>query len=196
MKLVKPGNPHIAEFAKKFSGKRSFSISDLASPTVNGQRYCKWCGKVPVYGSQKMYCGEDCKFSTMVFCYPQTFPATRILLERQDFKCASCSFSYLEYIEQAIESLEKVRADVCWELDFEWICKTANKHVPEERYPETDHIKAVSNGGDTFGLANVEVKCRSCHKSKTAEENRQRNKAQNNYSGTRSTFKKVRNMHD
>lgn len=142
-----------------------------------------------------MYCSEDCKFSTMVFCYPQTYPATRILFERQGFKCATCGFSYLEYIERAIEELEQFNPDVCWELDFEWIGKRANGMVPEERYPETDHITAVSNGGDTFGLSNVEVKCRSCHKSKTAEESRQRNKSQNTYSGTRSTFKKVRDMH-
>jgi hypothetical protein len=195
MKLVKPGNlQKILEVLKENVGSRSFNISDIQNPVVSGYKYCKWCAKIPVYG-QKQYCGEDCKFSMYCFCYPQTYPATRVLLERQNFKCATCTYDYTPFVEEAIEHCKKIEPQLEWDTNAEWILRTAFNNVPEERKPETDHIVAISNGGESFGLANVEVKCKDCHKHKTSAEARERNKAQNTYSGSRSTYKKVRDMH-
>lgn len=193
MKLVKPGNlVNIVRVLKEAdSSARSFKISDIINPVIGGFKYCKWCAKNPVYG-QKAYCTDDCRFSMMVFCYPQTFPATRILLERQNFKCSQCGFSYMESIEQAFEELSKTEPDVTWDTHNEWIVSKANTMIPDERKPETDHIVPISAGGENWGLSNVEIKCKSCHKQKTAEEARARNRAQNTYSGTRSTYKKIR----
>ena len=174
-------------------GERKFNLSEIQCPVIGGFKYCKWCAKNPVYG-QKQYCSEDCKFSIYCFCYPQTFPATRVLLERQSFSCATCGYSYVEAIEKAIEDCKKLESDLDWEVNAEWIVSTAKKYIPDERRIETDHIIAISNGGESFGLSNVEIKCNSCHKSKSSDESRVRNKEQNTYSGTRSTYKKVRDM--
>ncbi len=195
MKLVKPGNlQKILSVLAENVGSRSFNIGEIENPVIGGYKYCKWCAKTPVYG-QKQYCTDDCKFSMYCFCYPQTYPATRVLLERQDFKCATCTYSYMGFVENAIEDCRKINPEIEWDDDAEWILRTAFAKVPEERKPETDHILAISNGGDSFGLANVEVKCKNCHKNKTSEEARARNKAQNTYSGSRSTYKKVKGMH-
>lgn len=196
MKLIKPGNiENILKVLNNNLGSRSYPIQDIENPIFFGVKHCKWCAKMPVYG-QKQYCSEDCKFSMYVFAYPQTFPATRILMERQNFKCAICSYDYMVYIEKASEDFEKFFKDetLDWDIHSHWILDRVNKEVPKERKPEVDHIIQVSEGGETFGLNNVEIKCRSCHVSKTSEEARARNKAQNTYSGTRSTYKKVRDM--
>lgn len=192
MKLIKPGNiRNIMLVLNENKGSRSIPIQSIESPITNGITYCKWCAKNPVYG-QKQYCSEDCKFSMYVFAYPQTFPATRVLMERQNFKCSVCTFDYAPYIEDAINIVSK-------ENIFDWdehsciVLDMVNKSVPEERKPEVDHIIQVSRGGDTFGLNNVDIKCASCHQSKTSAEARVRNKEQNTYSGTRSTYKKVIN---
>jgi 5-methylcytosine-specific restriction endonuclease McrA len=192
MKLIKPGNiRNILLVVSRNVGERKFNLSEIHCPVVGGFKYCKWCARNPVYG-QKQYCSEDCKFSIYCFCYPQTFPATRILLERQNFSCATCGYSYIGAIEKAIEDCKKLEADLDWDVNAEWIVSTAKKYIPEERRIETDHIKAISNGGESFGLSNVEIKCNNCHKSKSSDESRVRNKEQNTYSGTRSTFKKIR----
>lgn len=195
MKLIKPGNLH--NIVRVLSGAddraRNFRIGDIENPVIGGFKHCKWCARHPVYG-QKAYCSLDCKFSMMVFCYPQTFPATRILFERQGFRCATCKFSYQEAIEEAMEELLAIDPEITWETDNERICSSAMAKVPAERKPETDHITPISEGGENWGLSNVELKCSSCHKSKTSEEARNRNRSQNTYSGTRSTFKKVRDM--
>ena len=195
MKLVKPGNlQNILRVVTANIGERKFNISEIESPIINGFRFCKWCAKHPVYG-QKQYCSEDCKFSMACFCYPQTFPATRVMLERQDFKCAVCDYSYIEAIEKAIEKCRSIDPTLDWEINAEWIMGTAKDYMPKERYPEADHKIAISNGGESFGLANMHLICYSCHKSKTSAEARKRNKEQNTYSGSRSTFKKVRDSH-
>lgn len=191
MKLTKPGNlKRIIDILVKNQGSRSFNITDIQNPIINGYKYCKWCAKTPVYG-QKQYCNDDCKFSMYVFCYPQTYPATRVLMERQGLKCATCSFSYAEFIETAIGELQKLEPHLEWDVNAEWILRTAFSKVPEERKPETDHIVQVSRGGDTFGLSNVEILCSSCHLSKSSAESRVRNKEKNTYSGSRSTYKKI-----
>lgn len=195
MKLIKPGNiKNIMLILNENKGARSIPIQSIANPIIAGIAHCKWCAQKPVYG-QRQYCSEDCKFSMYVFAYPQTFPATRVLMERQKFKCAVCSFDYTPYIHDAIENLTQ-RLDVAfdWDEHSYSVLDTVNKIVPEERKPEVDHIIQVSEGGETFGLTNVEIKCATCHQSKTSAEARIRNKEQNTYSGTRATYKKVRDM--
>lgn len=191
MKLIKPGNiNNILEVLQENVGSRSFNISSIEIPVINGFKYCKWCASTPIYG-QKHYCSDDCKFSMYVFCYPQTYPATRILIERQRFKCACCNYSYLEFVEEAINELQEKHDDLEWDTDAELILRRAFSKAPDNRKPETDHIIAISNGGDSFGLSNVEIKCNNCHKNKTSAEARERNKKNNTYSGSRSTWKKV-----
>lgn len=195
MKLIKPGNSYnIMKVLNENKGARSIPIQSIANPIIAGIAHCKWCAKNPVYG-QRQYCSDDCKFSMYVFAYPQVFPATRILMERQNFKCAKCSFNYMPFVEEAIDDLTK-RLDVSfnWDEHSYSVLEKVKKEVPEERKPEVDHIIQVSEGGDTFGLNNVEILCALCHKSKTSSEARIRNKEQNTYSGTRSTYKKVRDM--
>lgn len=195
MKLIKPGNiPNIMKVLNENKGSRSIPIMSIENPVISGVKHCKWCARTPVYG-QKQYCSEDCKFSMYVFAYPQTFPATRILMERQNFKCAVCSYDYVPFIEKAIDKLtEDIDVAFDWDEHAYSVLEKVNKGVPEERKPEVDHIIQVSEGGDTFGLNNVEIKCKSCHQTKTSAEARIRNKEQNTYSGTRSTYKKVRDL--
>lgn len=177
-------------------GSRSIPIMNIENPVIMGIKHCKWCAKNPAYG-QKQYCSEDCKFSMYVFAYPQTFPATRILMERQNFKCAVCKYDYMPFVEDAMVEIESnlEHGEVFdWDERSFGVLERVNRTVPEERKPEVDHIIQVSEGGETFGLNNVEIKCKSCHKTKTSEEARARNKAQNTYSGTRATYKKVRDL--
>lgn len=177
-------------------GSRSIPIQSIENPIFVGTKHCKWCAKNPVYG-QKQYCSEDCKFSMYVFAYPQTFPATRVLMERQNFRCAVCSFDYMPFVEKAVEQIHENLEEgetFDWDERAYTVLNKVNATVPEERKPEVDHIIQVSEGGDTFGLNNVEIKCKSCHQTKTSAEARIRNKEQNTYSGTRSTYKKVRDL--
>ena len=195
MKLIKPGNiKNIMLILNENKGARSIPIQSIANPIIAGVAHCKWCAQKPVYG-QRQYCSEDCKFSMYVFTYPQTFPATRILMERQNFKCATCSYDYMPFVETAIDIITTtLESAFDWDEHSYSVLERVKKTVPEERKPEVDHVIQVSEGGDTFGLNNVEILCHNCHLYKSANETRARNKEQNTYSGTRSTYKKVRDM--
>lgn len=169
--MKKSNNPIIAELTKSIR-KRQTSLEGVKVPiTFDGEakvRWCVWCVEVKLHNRNQKYCSDLCRNSTWAWAYPQKEEGLYYLLQRQQFKCASCQFDYKPTLTELAKEYAPWRD---FEREFFWGLMKRLKNrmgtIRPDRRPEVDHVIPVSKGGDGLGLDNHECKCYLCHKAKT-----------------------------
>lgn len=167
--IKKSENAIVIDLIKKSSDRR-YNLSDLDAINRNGKRFCMWCARAELKSKRMKYCGEECSKSAFASLNPQSPEGLHVLLQRQEYKCNSCSFDYMPYVDKQVERA-KAR-NIPHELNKInwWVFKTLKSHFwgeLENRNPEIDHIKPVSLGGQGLGFDNHQVLCKECHLNKT-----------------------------
>jgi hypothetical protein len=161
---------------KEPRGHKKLFPSHDEDPSANAlvdvtHRFCAWCTKEELFHGNRKYCSTDCSESAEASFYPQKELGLKLLLERQDYKCSGCQFDYRPFMDAIVE--KDRRAGASFEegkLPFYYF-KRLKSRVPKDKKPEVDHILAISKGGQSIGLANHQVLCFNCHKTKTKVDN-------------------------
>lgn len=183
--MFKPSNnPKVLELTKSckerrtnLDGIRPIKLEEL-NEKGKPRRLCAWCVSKEIFGGNAKYCSRDCSNSAMAWANPQKEDALRFLLIIQDWKCAHCQYDYRPQMQLI---LDKERSRRPYALDIKnetpldkisWFYfKRLKNQVPENKKPEVDHIIPISKGGESLGIANHQVLCYDCHKTKTKVDN-------------------------
>jgi len=168
-----PGNPDIDGIIK--SADRRTNLSWLKADIRDGSKYCGWCFKNKLKGRQIKYCSEKCGISAYAFCNPQSEYGLQYLLNRQGWKCASCSYDYRIVATKLFPRWRGRYRSQWMKRHKEWgvsLMKGVKREAGESRKPEIDHVKAVALGGAGIGFSNHQVLCYQCHKAKTKRDMR------------------------
>ena len=167
--FVPATNPKIEELTKSYRDRR-INLSDLESVKIDGAKCCKWC-MAKLSGKKYAWCSEDCSTMAWVWANPQKEGGLHVLLARQDFKCNTCQFDYMPYVQDSLGYLNRYHQTVDPAKIREKISPTLMKilkyKAPSNRLPEVDHIVPIYKGGTPLGLSNHQAICFSCHKAKT-----------------------------
>jgi hypothetical protein len=163
-------NPKAIELTKSHR-ERSINLNTLEVLKIDNIKYCAWCTENSLNGRIK-YCSNQCKVSANAWAYPQKEEGLNLLLMRQDWKCNSCKYDYTDLIKQLLINgrVYNKPDDFKTELSF-FLMKRIKRHSEPGREPEVDHVIPVSKGGQTLGISNHQVLCKSCHKSKSKIDN-------------------------
>ncbi len=140
--LIAPGNPVFKEIETK--RMRYFPMSAVEVIKRDGKLVCAWCAEKELPPGKRKYCSRSCQLSFEIYAYPTKYPAIEFIYQRQKKRCAGCSYQY------GADSIKKLK-----------------KYCSPERYPEFDHIVPVALGGQTFGIDNIQMLCKTCHSNKT-----------------------------
>lgn len=166
-KIIECGNPQITKSI--VHGRRYNNTGDI--PTIeNGM--CCWCGINNITSPRRRYCSDDCKESAHLFFSPQSPAGRGFLLIRQDFKCNSCGYSWLEFMKPKIEDYKKRNFFISFfilgrlNLSSWYDYETRTMKKSDARKIDIHHIIPVSEGGDCCGFDNLELLCNECHKEK------------------------------
>ena len=131
-----------------FKGKRSFPKSMVGCVKRNGKRFCAWCAEHEIGENRaKKYCSKICSISFLVYARPTKYPATEFIYLRQKQQCAICFYQYAGKLSRSPINIS-----------------------PEHKRPEFDHIIPVALGGQTFGIDNIQMLCKTCHAVKTKKD--------------------------
>lgn len=154
-------NPWIIQKTNE-SFQRSCVVSDI--PYVirkDGSKGCIWCGDdLKTKHPAQRYCKDkSCPISAYMWAYPQSNESCFFLLEKQKLKCNICSFDYSPYLKEILDPNFFNRQNI--------FNKIKTHEIPLEHRPEVDHIKAITQGGQSLGQNNHQVICYTCHKEKT-----------------------------
>jgi len=171
--VFKPSNnPKIDELTKSYTERR-INLSNLNPITLEDGKGCAWCTK-KLTGRQLKWCSGECSAFAWAWANPQKEGGLHILLVRQDFKCNSCQFDYMPYIEDSLKYLNKSHKTVdpakIREKISERLMKILKYKVPSDRLPEVDHIVPIYKGGAALDLDNLNCLCYTCHKTKTSKD--------------------------
>lgn len=165
IKQLKYRNPGSETLKTLNSKKNARSITMYVLERVNGM--CAWCNEFPVRKKNAKYCDRDCGDSAMVYCYPQNKNAKGYMLLKQNFKCALCPEDFSSFIESRMKRYhERFPRD----LDKKWDHYSIGCLIASEM--DSDHKVAIVNGGSGFGVENIHLICKPCHKKKTNEDMR------------------------
>lgn len=169
-------NPKVEELTKSYRD-RSYNLSCLLAiklPELNAKgknrRMCAWCTESELFHGNQKYCSQECSNSAMAWAYPQKENALLFLLQKQDWKCASCQFDYKAMVDYILAE-EKRRSPTLNPGLFWYHMKRLKDKIAPERKPEVDHIVPISRGGESLGLFNHQAICYTCHKTKTKVDN-------------------------
>jgi hypothetical protein len=166
-------NPQIIALTTSHKGRR-INLSDLSPAVVDGCKACVWCLKL-LKGRQLKWCSTECTSMANSWANPQKEGGLHILLVRQDFKCATCTFDYMPFVLDTLKYLNKnhctVSPDSIRDKISERLAKILKYKVPTEKGLEVDHILPISKGGQGIGFENHQILCRSCHLSKSKVDN-------------------------
>jgi 5-methylcytosine-specific restriction endonuclease McrA len=166
----KSGNLKVEELTRSCK-KRSYLLSDLKPIKLDGvHKNCIWCLSL-LTGNRNKWCSDECIDYALAWARPQCEQGLHVLLVRQDFKCLQCGYSYLEYVQQALNQLNKWQqnvdpATIKTKISF-LLMRCFRGLLPREYRAEVDHVLAISLGGTSLGLENHRVLCSRCHKTKT-----------------------------
>lgn len=169
--MYKPSkNPSIEELTKSCKN-RQFPLSDLkAIKLENGSKKCIWCLEI-LKGKRFKWCSEQCSLYAMAWGYPQSSYGLHVLLVRQDFKCNTCKYDYMPWIEESMKHINKYRPVISQFSSRNHISsllmRVFKNKIPDNIAPEVDHIIPLCLGGTALGLDNHQVLCAMCHKGKT-----------------------------
>jgi len=151
---------------------RTYPLSSVRVLKIDGDRFCKWCHSGdPLNHHARTYCGEDCKTSANMFCYPQDYLSKAFtLIERQQCACALCGLSYEDRIIRYMDRREATKTS-----RFNPKCNiiflfTIGYHLSQRQDIEMDHTIPIHRGGVGLGLDNIQAVCSICHKDKTFAE--------------------------
>lgn len=175
--MFKPSkNPKIEELTNSWK-ERAYSVSDFRAIKLDGvHKNCIWCLGL-LGGSKQKWCCTGCVLSALAWARPTGPYGVRVILYRDNFKCATCSFSYREFYVQAYEKIRNrtyFRFPKIKTKRVEYLIKTFRRLLPREFRLEIDHVVPLSFGGQTLGFKNLQILCSQCHKVKTKKETRER----------------------
>lgn len=141
--------------------KNSRSINMwIVRKTPDGK--CAWCNEFAVKNKSAKYCDRECGDSAMVYCYPQARHSKGFMLIKQEFKCATCVKDFSEHIRVMIDRMKK-RSPT--QIADNWLVGCWISSLMD-----ADHKVAIVNGGSGFGVDNIHLICKPCHKKKTNED--------------------------
>ena len=174
----KSGNPKVEELTKSVKD-RSYNLSclrpvklEILNEKGKPKRLCAWCFVDELFHGNQKYCDKDCSESAEAWAYPQKELGLKLLLMRQDYKCAHCQFDYKPFLEAMIIR-DKQRYGGVWELEqLPWhYFKRLKAQVSKEKKPEIDHRIPIYKGGTSLGQENCDCVCYTCHKIKSKIDN-------------------------
>ena len=181
IKYIPPGPITAAFLATVGNHKRYIDLSSFKriSTVVDGVEslQCGWCNAEKVRGKVRKYCGDYCRESAYMYCYP-TAPQTKawVFINKQSCTCLRCGEIFEDDIDKIIEDkllynnqmADKYGHIYGWkkdELVNYWQVGKKIGHLFD-----ADHIVALCNGGRGIGLENIQIICRTCHHKKTAQD--------------------------
>ena len=167
------GNPLVHEITK-LSKLRTVTLSGLKVPERNGKRYCFWCNETELVGRKdKKYCSPKCKNATWEWSAPQKDACARHFLVRQDYKCKGCAYDWKPLAQDLNGKYWTSYVELSEECSTR-LYRLLKNRAPEERRLEVDHVLAISLGGASVDPENLQILCRTCHKSKTKSDAQER----------------------
>lgn len=175
VELTKPGMWALEKI--RFARGRSLNLSDLK--IIDGM--CKWCNITPIKSKRAHYCGNNCKTSAHLYCYPQSPNAKAWrLIELQGFKCGECSVNYFDWVIERIgkfyiQNIKRLKRleDLKIPLDDHDRDLRVNYYQIGSNCGDVlqvDHKIPIFQGGHGVISENIQVICTDCHKAKTARE--------------------------
>jgi HNH endonuclease len=166
-------NPQIEELTKSCK-ERTYRLGDFKTLKLDGvHKNCIWCLAV-LTGEKRKWCSPECIWSALAWARPQSGLGLYILATKQNFACATCAFSYSDYLDQAKQKVcNYARYRNLDEYDprkIDYLMKVFKRTMPRSRRPEIDHIDAIVLGGVALGFGNHQLLCALCHKAKTKKD--------------------------
>lgn len=169
-------NPKVEELTKSHTD-RTIDLSTLKTIKLeDGSRMCVWCQEVKLgkHPNQK-YCGHACSTQASAWAYPQKEEGCGYLLLRQDYCCNICKYDWKPFIENDVIGKSYGTKGVeakSWRDRYVWaVIKSFKRKIERDLRPEVDHIEPIYKGGQSLGLENHQILCRSCHKAKSKIDN-------------------------
>jgi 5-methylcytosine-specific restriction endonuclease McrA len=170
---IKSNNP-IFEALVKTHKSRILNLSDIKAIKLDGEKKCVWCLK-PLTGRKLKWCSNLCVGYASAYCSPQSEHGLHVLLSRQNYLCKNCNFDYMPFIKKACDYANKYHKTIdISKLDEQIsfiLMRKFKRVVPNNNRPEVDHILAIRHGGQSIGLENHQILCKSCHLNKTKIDN-------------------------
>lgn len=167
------GNPIVHQITATHQ-KRTVNLSGFTAIEHNGKRYCFWCATKELHGRKdKKYCTPRCKNATWAWANPQGEGMARYILLSQEYKCKCCQYDWKPLAEDLNGKYWTNYTDLKEECS-ERLMKLMKNRAPEGRRLEVDHIVAISLGGLSLDLANLQILCYTCHKDKTKADAKER----------------------
>jgi hypothetical protein len=166
--FVEPGEDALATMAR-FRRFRRFNLRELK---LGEGATCVWCNKVALH-VRRRYCSQSCRDSAFIYSQPHSpFTKAWLLINRQGCACTICGLSYEELLKR---KLDRAKESVDRYKQMGLARKSAKPGYGSLGYNlgsvvHCDHIVPISQFGEGFGLANVQVICVNCHITKTANE--------------------------
>lgn len=145
-------------------------IGHLRGP--NGHRLCRFCKK-EVQPPRKTFCSEECIHEWRI--RSNTSYMREHVYKRDRGICVGCGAD-TRYQRIRIEDVTHECGGNLKDPRFIALLKELNltQHESSKSLFQVDHIKAVSDGGGECGLGNLRTMCVKCHKSRSAEQTRNR----------------------
>lgn len=172
--MFKPSkNPKVEELTKS-SKLRSYPISELPYIIIEGEKRCYWCGDpLKTKHHAQRYCKDkNCSLSAFAWGNPQKENGLWFLLQKQDWKCASCAYDWKKFVQDHVIGKSYGTHTKIDFIEFNYYLVVRLKDKIDQQFkPEVDHILPISKGGTSLGLENHQAICYSCHKSKTKIDN-------------------------
>ncbi len=162
--------PHADVLATLDMRSRYMTLSSIPKYRVGSDRFCLWCRSgAPLKHHARVYCGDNCKKSANMFCYPQSNTMKAyILIEFQQCACTLCGLSYEDRILRWIERKENRKGTEEWEIGP--TMNILGYQLSAINEIDVDHKIPLHRGGIALGLDNIQAVCRQCHKDKTFAE--------------------------
>lgn len=165
-------NPQVLELTASYRD-RSYRLSDFNPIKLDGiNKNCIWCLK-KLSGNKHKWCSTGCVASALAWAKPNGAHGLKVLLYKNNFKCAVCGFSYRLYFDQAylkVKNRPYFRRPRMRSQRIEYLIRAFRKLVPRDDRPEIDHVISVALGGQTLGFENLQLLCCKCHKVKSKKD--------------------------
>ena len=169
-------NPNLEELTKTWKN-RYYRLSDLKPIKLDGtHKNCIWCLK-QLSGNRHKWCSNECVLNALAWARPQSAYGLNMLLEKQNFSCAECGISYLNYFNLALSKVSGYSRYIHPRMEskkIDILIRKFRRMIPRDIRPEIDHIVPVSLNGTVIGLENHQILCSQCHKNKTKKDIRKK----------------------
>lgn len=145
-------------------GKRYRTVNEAFPERLDqkGRKLCRFCGKLlPKF--KRRWCSWDCSHLAYLQCSPGHMRAA--VRRRDKGVCARCGLDTEKLKEELRELTAKYGRD--GEAYCAYVKLTWGRWVLRSPLWQMNHTQAVAEGGEIWGLDNVETLCTPCHQEHT-----------------------------